>query len=310
MKTATFLLACLSLCAQPKPAVEKSAFDKATLEAYLRHVELWIPQVSVKIDDAKPSTELPGFFEVAVHLSYTAPGAPAASVKDEHYFVSKDGKKVMKADVFDMNKSPFQTNLDKLKTDGQPMLGPANAPINMVVFSDFQCPVCKEEAQVLRQNVATSFPDKVRVVFIDFPLEQLHPWARSAALAGRCVYKQNPKAFWDYFDWTYENQQSIGLDNFNSKFQSFATDKGLDGMQLGRCIENKGAEADLNREIQESHALQIVATPTLFLNGRKLEGSVPWQTLEQVINMELDHQAKAAEAADKCCEVTIPKIVK
>ncbi len=92
-KTTLFVLCCVSLCsqamfAQTKPAAPplalKSALDKATLETYLRHVELWIPQISVKIDDAKPSKAIPGFFDVAVHLSYNTAGT-----KDEMYYVSK-----------------------------------------------------------------------------------------------------------------------------------------------------------------------------------------------------------------------------
>ena len=312
MKTVVFLLACVSAFAQTKPAAaaapekaaEKSAFDKATLEAYLRLVELWVPQVNVKIDDAKPAPDMPGYFLVNVHLSFNG------GKKDERYYVSKDGHKIVKGDVYDVNQNPFQSNLDKLKTDLQPSYGAAGAPVVMVVFSDFQCPVCKEEAQVLRQNVSKTFPDKVRVYFQDFPLDSIHNWARTAAIAGRCVFRQNPAKFWDYFDWVYDNQQNLGMDNFSTKFQAFATEQGLDGMQLGRCVDNKSTEADVNKAVDEGYSLQVAATPTIFLNGRKLEGGIPWQTLEELINIELEHQAKAADAGEKCCEVTIPKIVK
>lgn len=307
MRIAACALLCTLAFAQTKPAAkapEKSALDKTTLEAYLRNVELFLPQVNAKIDDAKPSADLPGFYDVWVHWS--ANGA----TKDELVYVSKDGTRIVRGDAFDVNKNPFQSNIDKLKTDQQPSFGPANAPLTLVVFSDFQCPVCKEESQILRQNLAKTFPDKVRVYFKDFPLDAIHNWARTAAIAGRCVYRQKPAAFWDYFDWVYENQQSIGLDNFTSKFQAFASEKGLDSMQIGRCTDNKSTEADVNREVAEGHALQIAATPTLFLNGRKLEGAVPWQNLEQLINLELEHQAKAKESADKCCEVSLPKLGK
>jgi protein-disulfide isomerase len=305
MKIAAFTLLGAMAFAQTKPAApDRSAFDKATLEAYLRNVELFLPQVSAKIDDAKPSTDVPGFFDVWVHWS--ANGA----VKDELIYVSKDGKTIIRGDAYDVNKNPFQSNLDKLKTDQQPSFGAANAPVSLVVFSDFQCPVCKEEAQVLRQNVAKTFPDKVRVYFKDFPLDSIHNWARTAAIAGRCIYHQKPAAFWDYFDWVYENQQNLGADNFSSKFQSFVADKGLDSMQLGRCTESKSTDAEINKEVAEGHTLQISATPTVFLNGRKLEGGLPWPTMEQLINLELEHQAKARESADKCCEVSLPKIGK
>lgn len=288
------------------PPPTKSASDKSALEAYLRYLELWLPAVAVKIDDPKPAPALPGYLDVWVHLSYNG------GVKDQEYYVSEDGKKVLRGDVFEINKSPFQANLDKLKIDQQPSFGGPNAPVSMVMFSDFQCPICKEEAQILRANLAKSFSDKVRVYFIDFPLDAIHNWARTAAIAGRCVYNQNPTAFWDYFDWVYDEQATIGMDNFNSKFQVFAIGKKLDGMALGRCVENKTSEPDVNREVAEGHTLQVSATPTTFLNGRKLEGGLPWQTIEQLIKIELDHQAKAATPAadDKCCEISIPKVVK
>jgi len=306
MKFAAYFVIAASAFAQsaPAPAPVKSAFDKATLEAYLRNVELFLPQVTAKVDDAKPSTDLPGFFDVWVHWS--ANGA----TKDELVYVSKDGKNIVQGSAFDVNRNPFQSNLDKLKTDLQPSFGAAGAPVVMVVFSDFQCPVCKEEAQVLRQNVAKTFADKVRVYFKDFPLDSIHNWARPAAYAGRCVFKQSPAKFWDYFDWAYENQQNIGADNFASKLQSFASEKGLDGMQLGRCMENKTTEAEVNREVDEGHSLMVAATPTIFLNGRKLEGGLPWQTMEQLITLEVEHQAKAHDAGEKCCEVSLPKIGK
>lgn len=308
MKIATLLLACFSLLAQNKsaaPAAQKSAFDKATLESYLRHVELWVPQVTVKIDDAKPSTEVPGFFDVWVHASYNN------ATKDELYYVSKDGHTVIKGAAYNINKNPFQGNIDKLKTDGQPSFGPANAPVTLVVFSDFECPFCKEEASVLRENVAMTFPDKVRVYFKDFPLDSIHPWARTASIAGRCVYRQNPAAFWDYFDWAYQNQEQITADNISAKMQQFAMDKNLDGVQLGRCVDTKASEPDVDRNVADGHVLQVSATPTVFLNGRKLEGGVQWQVLEQLINLELDRtKAAAAASPDKCCEVTLPKLVK
>jgi protein-disulfide isomerase len=307
MKIAALVLACVAAFGQTKPAEksapDKSALDKATLEAYLRNIELFLPGVTAKVDDAKPSTDLPGFFDVWVH--WTANGF----TKDELVYVSRDGHAVVRGDAFNINKNPFQGNLDKLKTDQQPAFGAATAPVSLIVFSDFQCPVCKEEATILRDNVAKSYGDKVRVTFKDFPLDAIHNWARTAAIAGRCVYRQDQAKFWDYFDWTYENQQSIGLDNFNSKLQAFATEKGLDGMQLGHCIDSKATEAEVNREVAEAHTLQVSMTPTAFMNGRKLEGGLAWQTMEQLIKLELDHQAQAANVNEKCCEVNL-KLVK
>jgi protein-disulfide isomerase len=304
-----WIAAVLILTAGFAPAAEKSGFDKATLEAYLRHVELWVPEVSVKIDDATESKDLPGFLDVAVHLTYKG-----ATVAPQHYYMSKDGTKIFRAEVYDINKNPFQENVDKLDVKGAASIGPANAPVTVIVFSDFQCPLCKQEAELIHKQIPATFPDKVRVYFRDFPLEQLHNWAKPAAVAGRCVYKLNPAAFWDYHDWIYANQSYIGLDNLNSKIQEFATAENIDGMQLSRCIESKSTEPEVAASMAVGASLQLNATPTIFINGRKLEGAVPWDTLQTLIKMEIDHVAEAAAtSSSKCeatCTVTIPKIIK
>ena len=83
--------------------------------------------------------------------------------------------------------------------------------MTLVEFSDFECPVCRSLHDVLRSLLPT-YP-QVRVVFKDFPLETLHPWARTAALAGRCAYQQKPEAFWKVYDSIYDNQEIISAEN-------------------------------------------------------------------------------------------------
>ncbi len=317
MKTATSYLLCLtaslvgaqSLCAQSKsPAIPTVAsapsVDKVKLEAYLRNLELWPPQVNVTIGDPTPSAELPGFNQLTAHLSYNG-----ASM-DQSYFVTPDGKRIVRGEVFDTSKSPFQANLDKIKTDQQPSFGgPANAPVSLVVFGDFECPYCKEEATTLRHNLPTMFPDKVRVYFMDFPLDSIHPWAHAAAIAGRCALKQSADNFWKYHDWIYANQESVTPENFNAKLMEWAGTSGVDSVQLGRCVDTKATEPEVARTQAMGHTLGVDGTPTLYLNGRKLmDQMAQWPTLQQLITMEVDHQAKLAAEADKCCTVEIPKI--
>lgn len=269
--------------AQTPVSGAKNAFDKAALEAYLRHVELYRGAVTFKIDDPKPSKYLRGFSEVTVHLSYQG------GSKDDLYYVSDDGQTIIKGDVYNINKNPFQANLDKLTTEGQPSFGPANAPVTIVEFGDLECPDCKMEAPVLRNNVTQAFPDKVRVYFKDFPLESIHPWARAAAIAGRCVFRQGQPAFWKFYDWIYDTQEQIDAGNLNSKVLSWAGENGLDTGQLGSCMETKATEPEVNRSIAEGRALGIKGTPTLFINGRKI-GGLQWPDLQLVINAELERQ--------------------
>lgn len=312
MKPALHLFAALGLFAglmmaqAPAPAASapKSALDKAALEDYLRNVELWVPQVTVKIDDPSPSKYLPGFDEVTVHLSYNGQG------KDEMYYVSSDGQNIIKGSVYNINKSPFQQNLDKLKTDLQPSYGSAGAPVVIAVFGDFQCPYCKTEAETMRKVIPAEYKDKVRVYFKDFPLDSIHPWARPASIAGRCIFRQDPTAFWKYHDWIYSVQDQVSKDNFSAKLTEWAGTSGVDTLQLGRCVEGKQTEAEVNKNVAEGRALGVDGTPTLFLNGRKLGGNIDENSLRMLIDLEVTHQAKTGDAGEKCCTVTIPSLVK
>jgi protein-disulfide isomerase len=260
----------------------KGALDKATFENYLRHLELFRGDVTFKIDDPKPSKYLPGFSEVLVHLIFES------AEKDELFYISPDGQTIIRGDVFNLGKSPFQSNMDKLTLKDQPSFGPADAPVTIVEFGDFECPDCKMEAPILRHDMTEAFGGKVRVYFKNFPLESVHPWARAAAIAGRCVVQQGQPAFWKFYDWIYQNQDDIAVDNLNSKVLAWAGENGVDAVKLGQCIDTKATEPEVNASIAEGHALGISGTPTLFINGRKI-GGLMWPDLQLVINKELEY---------------------
>jgi protein-disulfide isomerase len=304
------VLTALCLCLLPAiPAQEKpkpaptSALDKTQLEAYVRHLLAVIPEVQIKIDDPKPSA--PDLLQVDVHFTYQGRS------QDETFYVTKSGQHIIRGVVYNFAENPFKEDLDKLKTSGSPSFGPDAAPVTVVEFGDFECPNCKEEAKTLRANAPTQFPSQVRVVFKDFPLEQIHPWAKAAAIAGRCVFQQNPAAFWKFHDWIYEHQTEITAENLKTQVLDFAKSaQDIDGLQLGRCVDTKATEPEVDASIAEGHALHVDATPTVFLNGRRLVGNYPWQNLDQIINGELNYAKSAqntpAAADDKCCEVKIP----
>jgi len=159
------LLGLSLLTAQTKP---KSALDKAALEAYIRHMLAVVPDVQVKIDDPVPAEA--NLQRIEVHFTY------GARSQDETFYVTKDGKNIIRGTVYDINQNPFAADLEKLKTDLSPSVGTAGAPVVVVMFGDFECPECKNEAETLRQNLTTKFPTQVRLYFKDFPLESIHPW--------------------------------------------------------------------------------------------------------------------------------------
>ena len=292
------LLGALLLGAADAP--QKSAFDKPTLEAYVRHLYLLQPQLTVTIGDPKPST-LPGFKEVRVRISQ---GVQSQEVP---LYVSNDGKKIVQGTFYDVTANPFKPELDKLKTQFQPALGTAGAPVAIVVFSDLQCPHCKGEAEMIRQNLIQNYPTQVRLYFKDFPIESLHPWAKAAAMAGRCVFQQKPDAFWGYHDYVFAHQDAITGDNLKDTVLGWAKDtKDVDSIKLGACIDGKATQAEVEKEIEEAKALDINGTPTMFINGRRIPQVIEWPNLKMIIDTEIEYQKTAKNAGDDCgCEVKL-----
>ncbi len=103
------------------------------------------------------------------------------------------------------------------------------------------------------------------------------------------MYQQNQAAFWKFYDWIYDNQEKIGVDDLNSKVLAWAAQNGVDAVQLGRCIDTKATEPEVDRSITEGRALGIQGTPTLFINGRKI-GGLMWPDLQMVVNKEVEYQ--------------------
>jgi protein-disulfide isomerase len=299
----SLLAALLLVAAGAAQSDKKSAFDKPYLELYVRHLWVLLPTDTVTIGDPKPS-DVPGMQEVHVKI------ARGPATGDELLYVTKDGSRILQGNAFDVTFNPFKKDLDKLKTAFQPSLGTPGATVVIVLFSDFQCPYCKVEAQMLRQNLISTYPTQVRLYFTDFPLEQLHPWARAAANAGRCVFHQDPASFWEYYDWIYGHQETITADNLKSIATIWAKDrKDVDAAQLGACMDNKEFDKEVDGEIAKAKEMEITGTPTIFVNGRRISNSVEWTSLKGTIDNEIQYQKVAKNAGEDCgCDtkLTLP----
>ena len=286
---------------QPQSAssklVDKSAFDKSVLEDYVRHLFVWGPEINISVSDPQPAP-VDGLKKVVVT------GQMGKVSQDEVFYVSNDGHEIIRGSIYDVRESPFAADLKLLKTDMQPSFGTPGAPVVIVFFSDFECPACAGEAKIIRGQLRTQYFDKVRVYFKDFPLDAIHPWARSAAIAGRCVFQQQPAGFWDYFDWIYGEQENLNAANLRGQVLDFATRKGWDTQKLAACIDTKATEPEVDASVAEARALKLNSTPTVFVNGRRLPG-IEWRNLKAIIDFEVGYQERANNAGEKCCEVTI-----
>jgi protein-disulfide isomerase len=299
LRKLTFILAAAALMAQT-PAKKASALDKATMEAYIRHLFVWPPPIQMNITDPKPGP-MADFYEVTVR------GEQGGAGQSETFYVSKDGQKIMRGVVYDVNQNPFKRDLDLLKTEFQPSMGTPGASVVLVEFSDFECPFCREQAKTLRENLLATYPKDVRLYYLDYPLESLHPWAKTAAIAGRCVFHQNASVFWDYHDWIFARQDEINPENLEDKVLEFAKSKSLDVPQLAKCIDGRVTEDEVAKTLKEGQALNIVSTPTLFVNGRRMVGAVQWADLKRVIDFEIEYQKTAKNAGEDCgCSIALP----
>ena len=278
----------------------KSALDKPTLEAYLRHLWVLDSRMNVTIADPTPS-EVTGFHDVKVTISM---GPQSQNVA---LMVSKDGAKVIQGSVWDINLNPFKKDIDRLKTQFEPSMGTPGATVVIVAFSDFQCPYCKEEGLMLRKNLLQNYPTQVRLYFKTFPLETLHPWAKPAAIASRCVYQQDGAAFWEYHDWIFENQASTTVENLKDRTLEWAkARKDIDSLRLGQCIDTKATEPEVNANMAEGQSLGVGGTPTLFINGRKIDQTMDWPNLKRIIDDEIAYQKTAKDAGEDCgCDVKL-----
>jgi protein-disulfide isomerase len=156
----------------------------------------------------------------------------------------------------------------EIPVDNAPSLGPADAPVTVVVFSDFECPHCARASRAMLE-VHRRDPDRVRVVFKHFPLDA-HPMAMSAARAA--VAAQAQEKFWEFHDILFENQDDIGP----SLYVRAATELGID---LDRFEAERISEASANAVQQdrlEGLRLGVEATPAVFVNGRRFEDAVSY----------------------------------
>jgi protein-disulfide isomerase len=296
----SLMAAILLVAASVAQSDKKSAYNKAELETYVRHLWVIPPALGVTIGDPKPS-DLPGFQEVRVKITQ------GQASQEVMLYVTKDGGKILQGSAYDVNFNPFKKDLDRLKTQFQPSLGTPGATVVVVLFSDFQCPFCKAEAQMIRQNLIAAYPTQVRLYFVDFPLVQLHPWAKAAAIGGRCVFHQDPASFWDYYDWIYGHQETITADNLKSIATIWSKDrKDIDTLQFGSCMDTKETEKEVDAEMAKGKEMEIEGTPTLFVNGRRIPNSVEWPNLKATIDNEIEYQKVAKNAGEDCgCELKL-----
>jgi protein-disulfide isomerase len=162
---------------------------------------------------------------------------------------------------------------------GRPARGPAGAPIEMIEFSDFQCPYCLKANPTVTQ-VLNTYGDRIRFVYRNYPLPN-HPYARPAAEAAQCANEQGK--FWPYHDRLFANQQRLTVPDL----KQHAAEVGLDTAKFNACLDSHKYASVVEKDIAIGNESGVDGTPAFFINGRMISGAQPFEAFKRIIDEEL-----------------------
>jgi len=175
------------------------------------------------------------------------------------------------------NSGPDFVKRSEIETTDDPFLGNADADIVIVEFMDFKCPNSKAALPILKR-VLGKYGQKVKVIVRDFPVESLYPGTNQMAELAGCAYNQG--LFWPVHDWLYENQVNLPDSITVADLEEVSNLTGLDYKKLSECFNNHTMRTEVNRDYADGFKLGVNGTPTLFVNGEKIQGVVPWEAWE------------------------------
>jgi protein-disulfide isomerase len=169
----------------------------------------------------------------------------------------------------------------EIPIDDDPMIGPEDAPITIVEFSDYECPYCQRWHTEVFERLLEAYPDEVRLVYRDFPLTSIHPNATPAAIAANCAREQD--VFWDYHDKLFGME--LGLNT--EAYQEYASQLDIDTEEFNECLDSGRYEEEVQADFDFAANLGVRSTPTFFINGIAVVGAQPFEVFQQVIEQEL-----------------------
>jgi len=217
--------------------------------------------------------------------------------KQSHEFLlSKDRKTLVRFTKMDLSKDPYADVMNKIDVAGRPVRGANNAKVTIVNYDDFECPFCSRMHQTLFPEIFKAYGDRVRIIYKDYPLTEIHPWATHAAVNANCLAAQNNDAYWDFADYVHANQKEIGGgDGSDVKKQLANLDRltleqgqkhKVDLPKLQACVKAQKDDA-VQASVREGNLIGVNATPTLFINGEKMDGAVSPSELRAMLDRAL-----------------------
>jgi len=284
LRRATFvlLLVCLGCSAQSAPPEVARRIEQQVRAFYT------IPGgVKIVLSDLKPS-EFPNYDALTITFD--------GGEKKQHYefLLSKDGKTLLRMTKLDLSKDPFAEIMKKIDVSNRPTRGHSKAKVVAVNYDDFECPYCSRMHQTLFPQLLKEYGDRVTFIYKDFPLAEIHPWATHAAVNANCLAAQNQDAYWDFADYMHANQAEVNSEKTHdgqfAALDRIAIAQGqkhhLDGTKLQACIKAQQDDA-VKASVHEGETLGVEATPTMFVNGEKVDGALPIAELRAVLDRAL-----------------------
>ena len=232
-------------------------------------------ELKVLVGPASPSSEFPNYDSIVVTID------SGERKQDLNFLVSKDHSSLIRMNKFDLSKDPYADTMSKIDTTGRPTRGAKASKVVVVNFDDFQCPFCARMHQELFPEIFKEYGDRVTFIYKDFPME-MHPWAMHAAVDANCLAAQNGDAYWDFADYIHANQHEVSnektpgarLEALDRLTMLQGQKHNLDVVKLQACVKAQD-ESAVKASVKGADAVGVDATPTLFVNGEKIDGAVP-----------------------------------
>ncbi len=267
------------------------------VEVLIRSKSSVPPNYTIQIG-VPAKSEVPGFD--AITVTFEAGGKMS---KPMTFLLSDDRKTLAQFTKFDISKDPKEL-VSAANRPGRG--GPANAPVVIVGFDDLECPFCAKMHEQLFPALMARYKDQVRIVYRDFPLDQ-HPWAMRAAIDTSCLSAQSGEGYWKLVDYIHAHAAELGGDEkslakANVTLDTLTLDEGkrqkVDEKTLAACVA-KQDDTSVKATMLEASTLGVESTPSLFINGEKLDGAVPIEYVYRMIDEALIAAGQTPPAAEK-----------
>ncbi|HVN29522.1 MAG TPA: thioredoxin domain-containing protein [Candidatus Binataceae bacterium] len=268
----------------PNPAID------ARVTAYIQKRFMIDDPSHIQLGPVVP-TDMSGVYSRSLRISNDKGQFVTALIytnaKEEQMILSQAG-----AQLYDMTKDPWEkVDAKSMHLDDRPVMGPASAPVTIVEFADFECPFCARAFGTLETMVHSTYKDKLRVIYKNYPLNS-HPWAVRAAVGAECARLQNPNTFWDFARDYYSSQGSITVQNIDDHIHATAKRLNLDVPTLDACMAGKAAKARIDEDQKDGNTVGVASTPTLVVNGIKIVGLPSEKAFNWVVSQQINPTGK------------------